>query len=104
MRQLKTKKGHTYNQRGNKLASGFSKMSADKQFKDDRWTNKPSKYDDILLNLIVYGTCDPLAHKFMYTESKVKHCPSDSSYTKKVKVLGKKGKRLLAQLKKKRGV
>lgn len=100
--QLKTKRGHSYNSRGNKLATGFSKMSADKQFKDDRFCNKRSNYDDIILPLIVYGTCDTLASKFMYTENRVKHCPYDSSYTKKVKVLGKKGKRLLKQLRLKR--
>ena len=101
--QSKTKKGNNYNIRDNKLASGFSKMSADRQLKDDRFINKQSKYNSVFLDLIVFGTCDQLAHKFMYTEYIIKHCPTDSSYTKKVKVLGKKGKRLLKQLRLKRG-
>lgn len=95
---FKTKKGNRYNWRENKVAMGFSKMSADRQFNDDRFGRGRSKYDDVLLPLIVYGTTDVLAKKFMYLESKVIHHPTDSSFTKRIKVLGKDGKRKLKRL------
>ena len=86
-----TKRGKRANVcRNNKQANGYMRMSRD--------NNRKSHYGDPLLMLFVYGNFDVLHKKFMYTETKTKHCPFDSSYTKKVKVLGKAGKRRLKQL------
>ena len=60
---IKTKRGNVANERGNKLAQGFSKMA---------------------------------------TAAKTVSHPSDSSFTKKVKVLGKAGNSRLKALRKAR--
>lgn len=56
-----------------------------------------------MLDLHVYGTTDILAkNKIMRFKVKTLTCPCDSTYTKKVRVLGKTGIRLLKVLRAKR--
>ena len=85
-----SKRGYKYNTRDNKQAEGYSKMCAD---------NRVTVKDRDMLMLVVYGSFDVLHKKFMYTSWIVKHHPNDKSYTKRVTVLGKVGKRRLALIK-----
>ena len=98
-----TKRKNRYNLRQNKLANGFSRMSADTKRISN--PNHP-EYDDvkcrILLMLTVYGTTDVLAKRKLggslglAKRSKVEH-KTDKGYFKDVIVLSDCGKRLLKQ-------
>jgi len=96
-----TKRKKRYNLRQNKLANGFSKMSADtKRISNPNHPDYNDEQFHTLLMLTVYGTTDVLAKRRcggfsgLAKRTKIEH-KTDKGYFKDVIVLSDYGKRLL---------
>lgn len=100
--ERRTCRGNKYNTRRTKLATGFSKLMADRRTQAGTWDDPKT---NMLRRLALFGTLDDMARTVQGWRKQItQHHPVDPDYTRKVWVLSDAGRRHLRTLKQKKEV